>query len=79
VNITLKNIPPDAVAKLKKEAQRKRKSLNSYIAELIQQEAEELERVAGMKESLRRLERIVATIPPMDDSVPLIREDRDER
>ena len=38
----------------------------------------EHERFEKMRQSNKELERLVASLPPMSDSTPLIREDRDQ-
>ena len=77
MNITVKNIP-DAVYKvIKREAKRKRRSLNAEIIQTLEAEACEVERRRQLGNLRKELDRFSSTISPLDDSVPLIREDRE--
>ena len=53
------------------------RSLNAQVIHILQSDLSEREKFAKMCQSNERLERFVASLPPMDDSTPLIREDRD--
>lgn len=74
--MTIKNIPESIYKSLKKEASRTGTSLNAKVIEALANNTEELERRAKMRATRGDLERFVASLPPMPDSVPLIRADR---
>jgi hypothetical protein len=44
---------------------------------MLRPDIDENARREKMRESAEELERLVASMPPMEDSTPLIREDRD--
>jgi hypothetical protein len=76
MNITVKNVPDSVYRVIKREAKRKRHSLNTEIIHALETEAAEAERrrqLSGMREEL---DRFASSLPPLDDSVLLIREDR---
>ena len=75
MNITVKNVPDSVYRVIKREAKRKRRSLNAEIFQALETEAAERWRQLG---SLRKeLERFAASLPPLDDSAPLIRQSRE--
>lgn len=76
MNLTIKNIPEGVYKSLKKEAARLGTSLNAKAIEALANSAQEVERRAKMRATRADLERFVASLPPMPDSVPLIRADR---
>jgi plasmid stability protein len=77
VNITVKNIP-DAVYKvIKREAKRKRRSLNAEIIQALEAEACEAERRRQLSNLRKELDRFSNSLPPLGNSVPLIRDDRE--
>jgi hypothetical protein len=47
------------------------------VIHILQSDVSERERFEKMRQSNKDLERLVASLPPMSDSTPLIREDRD--
>ena len=75
--ITVKNVPDPVYRVIKREAKRKRRSLNSEIIQALETEAAEAERRRQLSKGLRELEAFAASLPPQDDSAPLIREDRE--
>jgi hypothetical protein len=77
MNITLKNVPDSVYRVMKREAKRKRRSLNSEIIRALENEAAEAERRRQLGNLRKELDRFRASLPPMDDSAPLIREDRE--
>jgi hypothetical protein len=77
MNITVKNVPDPVYRVIKREAKRKRRSLNSEIIQALETEAAEAERRRQLSKGLRELEAFAASLPPQDDSAPLIREDRE--
>ena len=76
MNITVKNIPDSIYRVMKREAKRKRRSLNAEIVLALQTEAAEAERRRQLSNLRKELDRFAASLPPLDDSVPLIRGDR---
>ena len=76
MNITVKNIPEPIYRVMKREAKRKRRSLNSEIIQALETEAAEAERRRQLSSLRKELDRFAASLPPVDDSAPLIRADR---
>jgi len=77
MNITVKNIPEPIYRVMKREAKRKRRSLNSEIILALETEAAEAERRRQLSNLRKELDRFAASLPAMDDSAPLIRADRE--
>jgi len=76
MNLTVKNIPDSIYRVMKREAKRKRRSLNAEIIQVLETEAAEAERRRQLSSLRKELDRFAATLPPLDDSAPLIRQDR---
>jgi hypothetical protein len=79
VNITLKNVPDPVYRAMKRQAKKNRRSLNAEIIRTLETEAAEAERLRQLSDLGKELERFRATLPPLDDSTPLIRRDRERR
>ena len=79
MNITVKNVPDPVYRAIKRVAKRNRRSLNSEIIRVLETEAAEAERLRQLGNLREELDRFAATLPPMDDSTPLIRQDRERR
>jgi hypothetical protein len=62
---------------IKREAKRKRRSLNAEIIRALETESAEAERRRQLMSLRKKLDRFAASLPPFDDSAPLIRRDRD--
>ncbi len=77
VNITVKNVPEPVYRTIKREAKRNRRSLNAEIIRALEIEAAEAQRRRQLSNLRKELERFAATLPPLDDSAPLIRQDRE--
>ena len=77
VNITVKNIPKSIYLVMKREAKEKRRSLNAEIIRALETEAAEAERRRQLSNLRRELDRFAASLPPLDESAPLIRRDRE--
>ena len=77
MNITLKNVPDKVHRTLKRAAEQQGRSLNAQVIEVLKAEVEELERRKQGKKRWKEIERHIASLAPMDDSAPLIREDRE--
>ena len=76
-NLTIKKLPDLVYRRLKKHALINGRSLNAQVIHMLQSDLDEQARFQKMRESNEELERLVASMPPMEDSTPLIREDRD--
>ena len=76
MNITVKNIPHSIYRVMKREAKRKRRSLNAEIIQALETEAAEAERRRPLRSLRKELDRFSASLPPLGDSAPLIRADR---
>ena len=77
MNITVKNLPEAVYQVIKREARKHRRSLNAEIIRTLEMEAAEAERLRQLGGLRKELERFAATLPPLDDSTPLIRRDRE--
>jgi len=77
VNITLKNVPEPVYRAMKRQAKRNRRSLNAEIIRALETEAAEADRLRRLRDLGKELERFRASLPPLDDSAPLIRQDRE--
>jgi plasmid stability protein len=82
-NVTVRRIPKDAYAVLKRDAKRHRRSLNAEILALFADKAEMARRRASAAKAMTEIDRIREEIarkyPNQPDSAELIREDRDSR
>ena len=76
MNVTVKNIPDSIYQVMKREAKKKRRSLNAEIIQAMETEAAEAERRRQLGNLRKELDRFAASLPSLDDSVPLIRRDR---
>ena len=77
MNITLKNVPDKVHRALKQEAKKQGRSLNAQIIQTLENEAAELERRKKRRVWREEVDKFVASLPPMDDSTRLIRQERD--
>jgi plasmid stability protein len=78
MNITVKNVPDPIYRVIKREAKRHRRSLNSEIIQALEKQAAEAERLRQLSTLRDELDRFAASFSPLDDSTPLIREDREQ-
>jgi plasmid stability protein len=76
-NLTIKKLPDPVYRRLKKHARLQGRSLNAQVIHILQSDLDNRARFEKMRDSNAELERLVASMPPMEDSTPLIREDRD--
>jgi len=76
-NLTIKKLPDPVYRQLKKYARIQGRSLNAQVIHILQSDLSEREKFEKMRQSNKELERLIASLPPMSDSTPLIREDRD--
>jgi hypothetical protein len=76
MNITLKNVPQRVYRTMRREAKDQGRSLNAQIIKTLETEAAAVARRKRLRGLRLELDRFAASIPPLDDSTPLIREDR---
>lgn len=76
MNVTVKNLPQSVYRAIRREAKKHGRSLNSQIIQTLQSEAAEVERRRRLGDLRKELDRFAASLPPLDDSTLLIRQDR---
>jgi hypothetical protein len=76
-NLSIKDLPDHVHQSLKEAARSQGYSLNRYIISLLELSVEERNRRKLMREGREEFRRFLATLPRLEDSTPLIREDRD--
>ena len=76
MNITLKNVPDKVYRIVKRAAKEQGRSLNAQIIRALEAEAAEFERRRRTHNWLAKLERFRNSLPPQEDSTPLIRRER---
>ncbi len=76
-NLTLKDLPDNVHQALKEAARARGRSLNGYIIDVLTRDVEERARRKRMRETRLALNSFVGSLPHLDDSTVLIREDRD--
>jgi hypothetical protein len=79
MTITLKNVPDEVYRTLKRAAKEQGRSLNAQIIHTLAAEAALLQRRRKLPELIKELDRFAKSLPPMDDSTPLIRQERQRR
>lgn len=77
MNVTIKDLPAATHAALKEAAKVRGKSLNSYVISILAENVADEGRRRLMRERWEEFEKFVQSMPPVSDSTPLIREDRD--
>ncbi len=77
MNLSIKNVPEDIYRQVKQAAAEQGRSLNAQIVQILAAEAAEVNRRRRMRESRKKLERFVASLPKMSGSERLIRKDRE--
>ncbi|HEU0139729.1 MAG TPA: hypothetical protein VFQ79_08465 [Bryobacteraceae bacterium] len=75
-NIALKNIPEAVYRAMKREAKQQGRSLNAQIIGVLESAVAELERRRRLPGLRKKLNRFAVSLPPLEDSAPLIRQDR---
>jgi hypothetical protein len=75
MTITLKNVPDEVYRTLKRAAKEQGRSLNAQIIHTLEAEAALLERRRKLPELIKELDRFAKSLPPMEDSTPLIRQE----
>jgi hypothetical protein len=76
MNITLKNVPEPVYRTIRREAQDQGRGLNAQIIKTLESEAAELARRRRLGNVRKALDRFRSSLAPLDDSAPLIRQDR---
>ncbi len=76
-NLSIKDVPDSVYVELKEAARAEGRSLNGYIVSLLKASADERNRRKLMRNQRAEFRNFLASLPRMDDSTPLIREDRE--
>jgi hypothetical protein len=76
-NLSIKDLPDHVHESLKETAHSQGYSLNRFIISLLELSVEERNRRKLMREGREEFQRFLTTLPRLEDSTPLIREDRD--
>jgi len=76
-NVTIKDIPERIYQELKDAAKAEGRSLNGYIISVLTDTADERNRRKSMRENRDEFRHFLASLPRLEDSTPLIRQDRD--
>ena len=82
-NLTLRNIPKEHYAVLKRDAKKNRRSLNAEVLAMFAEKAEAARRRERAARAMAQIDRLrdemARKYPHQTESVDLIREDRDSR
>ena len=76
ISLSIKNVPPDVVERLRKRAERNRRSLQGELLDLVERAADEAP-VLSAREVYERAKRL--NLPRGEPSVDIIRKMRDAR
>jgi hypothetical protein len=76
-NLSIKDVPDSVYSELKEAARTEGRSLNGYIVSLLKASTDERNRRKLMRSHRAAFRDFLASLPRLDDSAPLIREDRD--
>ena len=79
MNITLKNVPDKVYKAVKRAAKEQGRSLNAQIIHTLQAEAAEVERKKRAAAWRKNVDQFRNSLPPQEDSTPLIRQERQRR
>jgi hypothetical protein len=79
MNITLKNVPDKVYKVVKQAAKRQGRSLNAHIIHTLEAEVAEIERQKRAADWRKRVDEFRNSLPPQEDSTPLIRQQRQRR
>ena len=77
MNVTLKNVPEPVYEVMKREAKRNRRSLNAELIRALEEKVADADRRSKLKHLIEKVDRFAASLPPMPDSAPLIRRERE--
>jgi hypothetical protein len=75
--LSVKDLPDAVYRELKEAARSEGRSLNSYIVELLKAQVGERTRRRLMREGRAEFRSFFASLPQMNDSTALIRDDRE--
>lgn len=75
-NLTIKDLPDTVHKQLKKAARSQGQSLNGYVISLLELSVEERARRRMMRAGREDFRKFLASLPRLNDSTALIREDR---
>ena len=76
-SLNVRDLPDSVHNALKEAAHAEGRSLNGYVVALLKASTEECERRKLMRENRAEFRAYLASLPKMDDSTPLICEDRE--
>jgi len=76
-SLNVRDLPDNVCSALKKAAQAEGRSLNSYVVALLKASTEERERRKLMRENRAEFRALLMSLPKLEDSTALIREDRE--
>ena len=76
-NLSIKDLPDTVHSELKRVARSQGRSLNSYVVSLLEASVEERQRRKMVREGREEFREFLASLPRLNDSTRLIREDRD--
>jgi hypothetical protein len=76
-SLTVKDLPDTVYGQLKEAARTEGRSLNGYIVALLKASTDEQARRKRMRDGRAEFRKFLESLPRMEDSTPLIREDRD--
>ena len=76
-NLSIKGLPDTVHEQLKNAARAHGQSLNGYIISLLELSVDEHSRRKMMRADREEFRKFMATLPGLDDSTALIREDRE--
>jgi plasmid stability protein len=79
MNITLKNVPDKVYKAVKRAAKEQGRSLNAHIIHTLQAEVAEVERRKHAAAWRKNVDQFRNSLPPQEDSTPLIRQERQRR
>lgn len=75
--LNIRDLPDNVYGELKNAARAEGRSLNAHVVALLKASIEERHRRKLMREGRAEFRAFVASLPKMDDSTGLIREDRE--
>ncbi|MGB6944667.1 MAG: hypothetical protein WBE37_19880 [Bryobacteraceae bacterium] len=79
MNITLKNVPDKVYKAVKRAGKEQGRSLNAQIIHTLQAEAAGVERRKRAAAWRKNVDQFRNSLPPQEDSTPLIRQERQRR
>jgi plasmid stability protein len=79
MNVTIRNVPDKVHKATKRAAKEQGRSLNAHIIHTLEAEVAEIERRKPAANWRKRVDEFAASLPAMDDSTPLISQERQRR